>query len=200
MGHDNLWHLNYDMPVMEDYRLGTELNKVYADLAALVARSKSNNNKVLGNPGFVEGTNTETVKITTAFVYVIGGVVYKRAAEDNIALGNAGSAALACAVSKYAAYLAEINASGTISLQKAADADSEALALAALSDLTPASDKAVLGIAHVQNSGGSIFTPGNAGAGLGDFTDDNTAAAFLDFASAPDVFLANYTQTFAVIT
>ncbi len=198
--HDALWHLDHDMPVMEDYRLGTELNKAQVDIAVMVTRSKGNNNKAFGNPGFVEGTNTETVKITTAFLYAIAGVTYARAAEDNIILGNAGSAALACATSKYAAYMAEINASGTISLQNGADAASEALGLAALSALTPASDKAVLGIAYVQNSAGTVFTPGATAAGEGDFNDDTTAATFADMAAAPDVFLGNYTQTFAAIT
>lgn len=210
--------MNNDLPVFEDYGLGTELNKAVTDLTGIladqvlnradVANLVNNRNCVLDTAaGLAIGAGDLTIKVTNAFHYSIGGAMYLKGATDNIALS--GSAALACAISKYAAYLVTVNATGAIALQKGADAVSAALALAALGSVAVADDVAPVGVIHVQNSGGAIFTPGATGAGLGDFADDTTADTYVDFvgvrandlgAAATQTDNAAYSQTFAAIT
>ena len=146
--HDALWHLDHQKPpVLEDYRLGTELNKLVtdltgiladqvlnrADIAAVIAASNLRNRVLDVAAGLVYGTNDDTLKITNAFHYTIAGAIYLKAATDNIAM--AGGAALKCVASKFAAYLVTINATGAVALVKGADATSAALALAALAAL-----------------------------------------------------------------
>ena len=208
--HDALWHLNYDMPVMEDYRLGTELNKAVTDLTGILADQVLNRADVAGlvanrnmvidtAAGLVIGTNDLTIKIANAFHYTIAGGMYLKGATDNIALS--GATGLACAVSKFAAYVITVNATGAIALIKAADATSAALALAAVNAVTLPNTIAPVGIIHVQNSGGAIFTPGATGAGLGDFADDTTADTYIDFVGVSHEALGVVpTLTFATIT
>ncbi len=216
--HDALWHLNNDLPVFEDYGLGTELNKAVTDLTGIladqvlnradVANLVTNRNAVLDTAaGLVIGTNDLTIKIANAFHYTVNGGMYLKGATDNIALS--GASGLACAVSKFAAYVITVNATGAIALVKAADATSAALALAAVNAVTIPDDVAPVGVIHVQNSAGSIFTPGGTGAGLGDFADDTTADTYVDFVgvSAKDLGAAvtqtdsaAYTQTFTTIS
>lgn len=218
MGHDSLWHLNNDLPVFEDYGLGTELNKAVTDLTGILADQVLNRADVAGlvanrncvldvAAGLVIGTGNLTIKIANAFHYTIGGGVYLKAITDNIALS--GASALACAVSKFAAYVITVNATGAIALVKAADAVSAAAALAAVAAVTIPTTVAPVGVIHVQNSAGAIFTPGATGAGLGDFADDTTADTYVDFVgiSAKDLGIAvtqtddtAYTQTFTTIS
>ncbi len=196
--HDALYHLNHDMPVMEDYRLGTELNKGIADIATVNTRLHPN--AVLDvAAGLIIGTNDLTIKVANAFHYTIDGGVYLKGATDNIALS--GASALACAVSKFAAYLITVNATGAIALIKGADATSAALALAAVGAVTVPNTVAPVGIIHVQNSGGAIFTPGATAAGLGDFADDTTADTYIDFVGvAHNAIGVEPTMTWETIT
>ncbi|KKL88040.1 hypothetical protein LCGC14_1928730 [marine sediment metagenome] len=196
--HDALWHLDNFNPVVDDYKLGTELNKAQADLTTLNARLHGN--AVLDvAAGLVIGTNDLTIKIANAFHYTIAGGMYLKGATDNIALS--GATGLACAVSKFAAYVITVNATGAIALIKAADATSAALALAAVNAVTLPNTIAPVGIIHVQNSGGAIFTPGATGAGLGDFADDTTADTYIDFVGVSHEALGVVpTLTFATIT
>ncbi len=212
-----LYDLNEACPALAEYGIGTELNKAVTDLTGIladqvlnradVAGILSKRNKVLDTAaGLVIGTNDLTIKITNNFHYVIAGAMYKKAATDNIALS--GASALACAVSKYAAYLITVNATGAIALVKGADATSAALAMAALATATIPTAIAPVGVIHVQNSGGAIFTPGATGAGLGDFSDDTTADAYVDFVgvdigslgSQAQTDNAAYSQTFTTIS
>lgn len=216
--HDALWHLNNDLPVFEDYGLGTELNKTVTDLTGIladqvlnradVAGLVTNRNAVLDTAaGLAIGAGDLTIKVTNAFHYSISGGMYLKGATDNIALS--GAAGLACAVSKFASYVITVNATGAIALVKGADATSAALALAAVAAVTIASTVAPVGVIHVQNSAGSIFTPGATGAGLGDFADDTTADTYVDFVGVTTADLGvavtqtddtAYTQTFTTIS
>ncbi|KKK71250.1 hypothetical protein LCGC14_2915810 [marine sediment metagenome] len=220
--HDALWQLDHQKPpVLEDYRLGTELNKLVTDMtgiladqvlnrtdvAAIIAAS-NNRNRVLDTAaGLAVGTADDKLKITNAFHYTIAGGIYLKAATDDIAM--AGGALLKCVASQYAAYVVTINATGAIALVKAADAASQALALAAVEDVAIGDDLAVVGVIHIQNNG-TDFYPGSAGAGLGSWDDDTTADTYVDFVGvaaesigAIPVTLTDivaYTQTFTTIS
>ena len=193
MAHDHLWRLNHlAPPVLEDYRFGTELNKAVTDItgiladqvlnrtdvAAVIAASNIRNRVLDTAAGLVFGTNDDTLKIANAFHYTIAGGIYLKAATDNIAM--AGGAALKCVASKFAAYIVTVNATGAIALVKAADADSAALALAAVATAAISDDLAVVGVIHIQNNG-TDFYPGSAGADLGTWDDDTTADTYVDF-------------------
>ena len=221
MPHDALYHLNNDMPVMDDYKLGTELNKLVTDLTGILAdqvenrvdvaaviAASNNRNRVLDTAaGLIFGTADDTLKIANAFHYTIAGGVYLKAATDDIAM--AGGVLLKCVASQYAAYVVTINATGAIALVKAADAASQALALAAVEDVAIGDDLAVVGVIHIQNNG-TDFYPGSAGAGLGSWDDDTTADTYVDFVGVPADAIgavpvtrtdtAAYSQTFAAIT
>ena len=215
----NLYDLIHCMPVMHNYGLGTELNKAVtditgmladqvlnrADVAAILARD---HNMVMDTAaGLAIGAGDLTIKITNAFHYTVNGCMYLKGATDNIALS--GASALACATSKFAAYLITVNATGAVALVKGADATSAALAMAALGAATITRSVAPVGVIHVQNSASEIFTPGATAAGLGDFADDTTADTYVDFvgvdiwalgANVAQTDNAAYTQTFAAIT
>ena len=193
MGHDHLWQLDHQKPpVLEDYRLGTELNKAVtditgiladqvlnrADAASVIAASNMRNRVLDTAAGLAISTTDLKIRITNAFHYTIAGGIYLKAATAAITVTVA--AALECAVSKYAAYLVTINATGAVALIKAADADSAALALAALNAIAIADDLAPVGVIHIQNNA-TLFNPGSATEGFGDFADDTTADTYVDF-------------------
>lgn len=216
--HDSLWHLDNFNPVVDDYKLGTELNKAVTDITNILADQVLNRADVAGlvanrnmvidtAAGLAIGAGDLTIKVTNAFHYVIDGGVYLKGATDNIALS--GDSGLACGLSKFAAYVITVNATGAIALVKGADAVSAAAALAAVNAVTIPVTVAPVGIIHVQNSGANIFTPGAVGANLGDFADDTTADTYVDFVgvSAKDLGVAvtqtdgaAYTQTFTTIS
>jgi hypothetical protein len=191
----NLYNLNHMNPAAHDYGLGTELNKIQADLADRITGSR---NFVCNAAGLaVSGTDLK-YQAANAFYYFINGVLYYTAAQTAIAVSP--STGLTCGASKYAAYLVEIDASAAVTLQKAADATSQAAALAALADVTPDPDKAPVGVIHIQNDS-TAFTPGATAAGHGDFADDTTADTYLNFVGVSAADLSgSYTQTFAAIT
>lgn len=220
--HDALWHLDHQKPpVLEDYRLGTELNKMVtdltgiladqvlnrADVASIIAASNMRNGVLDTAAGLTFGGDDDTLKITNAFHYSIGGAIYLKAATDNIAM--AGGALLKCVADAFAAYIVTINATGAVALVKAADATSAALALAAVAAASISDDLAIVGIIHIENNG-TDFYPGSAGAGLGTWNDDTDADTYIDFVGvAADSIgavpvtrtdIAAYAQTFATIT
>lgn len=222
MAHDHLWRLNHlAPPVLEDYRLGTELNKAVTDItgiladqvlnrtdvAAVIAASNMRNCVLDTAAGLAVGLGDNTLKITNAFHYSIAGAIYLKAATDNIAM--AGGALLKCVASKFAAYLVTANATGAIALVKAADATSAALALAAVADISISDDLAPVGVIHIENNG-TDFYPGSAGAGLGSWDDDTDADTYVDFVGVKTAYIgaaevtrtdtAAYSQTFNSIT
>ena len=200
MAYDALYHLNKFNPVVDDYKLGDELNKIFADLTTI--NEKKQSNMVLDvAAGLVYATDDDETKITNAFHYTIAGGVYLRAAEDNIVLANAGASALACAASRFAAYVVTVNATGAIALVKAADATSAKLALAAVANVEIADTVAPVGIIHIENTAGAIFTPGKTGAGLGTWDEDTAVDTYIDFVGVAHNGLGVApTMTFGVIT
>lgn len=124
-------------------------------------------NRSEGGPVLVEGTNANTIKTTAACFYTIGGVSYKKAATDNIAM----TAATAQADLTYRLYLVSINANGDVAITAGT---AEATDIATLPALPAAS--APLGYFKIATSGGT-FTSGStdlSGAGVTDtFYDTN---------------------------
>ncbi len=215
--HDALWHLNNDMPIFEDYGLGTELNLAVDDITNILADQVlnradmanlvTNRNVVLDVAAglAVSGTDLK-LQIANAFHYTINGGVYLKAITAAITVTVA--AALECAASKYAAYLVTINATGAVALIKAADADSTASALAAVAAVTIPADVAPVGVIHIQNNA-TLFNPGSATDTYGDFADDTTADTYVDFigvaakdlgAAATQTDADAYTQVFTTIS
>ena len=221
MPHDALYHLDKFNPVVDDYNLGTELNKFVtditgiladqvenrADVAAIIAASNMRNCVLDTAAGLAISTTDLKLRITNAFHYTIAGGVYLKAAAAAITV--TADPALVCAASKFAAYLVTINATGAVALVKAADATSAALALAAVNAISISDDLAPVGIIHIQNNA-TEFNPGSAGAGKGDFEEDTTADTYVDFVGVPTDAIgavtvtrtdtAAYSQTFSAIT
>jgi len=124
----------------------------------------ANGNFNLGNAQLAEGTNANTIKTTAATDYVINGLVYTKAATDNIAV-------TACAVQAdltTCLYLVTIIADGTVTTTKG----TEQLTGSGKDLLWPAipANSAVLGAFKVVNSGGT-FTAGSTDLGAGTVTD-----------------------------
>lgn len=112
-------------------------------------------------PGLVEGTNAATLKITSAFDYLIAGTSYTKAATDNIAM----TACAQQAASRYAYYLVSIGTTGTVTVTKGADSTTEDGA--AVPSL-PA-NSAPVGTFLIATDGSHTFTSGTtdlSGAGI----------------------------------
>jgi len=146
--------------------LGTDLAAAEADIQTIEAAY----NKVVdgllngcfGSAGLAEGTNANTFKTVNDVYYTIAGVMYKKAATDNIAM----TAAAQQADATKCIYLVEIDANGTVSTQKG----TEVAAAATATPPTRSASKAVLGWIQVVNSGGT-FTAGSTDLGAGTVTD-----------------------------
>lgn len=124
----------------------------------------ANGNFNLANAVLAEGTNANTIKTTAATSYVINGLLYSKAATDNIAM-------TACAVQAdltSCMYLVTIIADGTVTLTKG----TEQITGSGKDLLWPAipANSAVLGAIKVVNSGGT-FTSGTTDLGAGTVTD-----------------------------
>ena len=119
----------------------------------------------LAAAGVDEGTNAATVKTTNAIAYSINGVIYSKAAEDNVSLSGAvipdGSSGL---------FLVAVNAAGTVSfVQSESVVTGNALYLPDAVDGT-----AVIGAIKVATSGAD-FTPGTT-----DLSAAEVTATFYD--------------------
>ena len=111
--------------------------------------------------GLVIGTTTTKIKTAVALKYCINGLMYSKAATDNIVITACAEQALAT----FAKYLVSINAAGTVTTTKGADAATAVLAL--LPDLPAAS--APVGYFQINTDGTTTFT-----AGTTDLTSDAT--------------------------
>ena len=76
--HDNLYHLNKFNPVADDYKLGDELNKIYADLTTLDALNRGNRVLDVAAVLAISTTNLK-IAIGAAFHYTIAGGIYLKA-------------------------------------------------------------------------------------------------------------------------
>lgn len=118
----------------------------------------------LGNAVLAEGTNAATIKTTAATDFMIGELLYSKAATDNIAVD-------ACSVQAdltSCLYLITINASGTVKTTKGTEQKTGS-GLPLLWPAVPANE-AVLGAIKVATSG-ATFTAGTTDLGAGTVTD-----------------------------
>lgn len=188
MALDDLYHMNQlSKGASHGYSLGTELNKIQADIASVISQS---NTKALSGCTLDEGTDDATIKTTAAILYMIDGTLYTKAATDNIATGSA--AAQTAGTGVYCAYTASLNSTGTLSMVKGTEGSSVAGALAGA---TGEAGKCPIGVVVVQ-SDASTFT-----LGTDDFSDDAESVAFYDLIGASDVELTGgVTATFSALT
>lgn len=115
-----------------------------------------------GKAGLAEGTNPATIQTANAIDYAIDGVLYTKAATDNIAL----TAATAQADGTTCMYLIEINSSGTVSSVKGTEVTTGNSVY--LPD--PTEGLCVIGAIKVATSG-AAFTAGTTDLGAGTVTD-----------------------------
>lgn len=122
--------------------------------------------RALSSAGLAEGTNANTIQIAApngaGVDYMINGVLYHKADTNNIAM----TALAAQAADTYAKYLVSLDAAGTVTLTKGADAASSALALL---PATPA-NQAAIGYIEVQTTG-VTFTSGTTDLSAAGITD-----------------------------
>lgn len=123
--------------------------------------------KALSKAGIAEGTNAATIAIAApngaGVDYMINGVLYHKADGDNIAM----TAATAQAAETFAKYLVSLNAAGTVTITKGADAATSALALL---PATPASEAAI-GYIEIQTAAATTFTSGTTDLSAAGITD-----------------------------
>lgn len=118
-----------------------------------------------------EGTDAATIKTTVATYYTIDGVVYTKAATDNIAI----SAGAEQAVSTYCLYLVSINAAGTVAVTKGTAVATDTATLPAL----PASS-AALGYFKIATDGATTYTAGTTDNGAAGITDTYVDLCFVN--------------------
>lgn len=124
----------------------------------------SNGNFNLANAVLAEGTNANTIKTTAATSFSVNGLLYSKAATDNIAM-------TACAVQAdltSCMYLVTIETDGDVVITKG----TEQLTGSGKDLLWPAipANSAVLGAIKVVTSG-ATFTSGTTDLGAGTVTD-----------------------------
>jgi hypothetical protein len=112
--------------------------------------------------GLIEGTNANTIKITNDIDYAIDGVLYKKAAADNIAM----TAAAQQAISTYCMYLVTLDAAGTLTITKGTSVATDTAVLPAL----PASNGAI-GAFKIATDGSTTFTSGTTDLGAAGITE-----------------------------
>ena len=113
--------------------------------------------------GLTIGGTSNKIKIAVALKYCVNGLMYTKAITDNIVV----TACSVQAISTFAKYLVSIEADGTVTTTKGADAATAALAL--LPDL-PA-DSAPVGYFQVATSGAGTFTAGTTALDAAQVTD-----------------------------
>jgi hypothetical protein len=124
----------------------------------------------MGTSDLAEGTNANTIKTATAVDFCVNGVIYNKAATDNIAV-DAGEEQ---AVSTFCKYLVSIIADGTVAVTKGNDAATAALALV---PALPA-DSAPLGYFQIATDAATTFTAGSTDLGAAGITE-----TFVDLSS-----------------
>jgi len=139
---------------------------------ALVARlAASDGAFVLGNPGFAIDTNFD-VKNVNAFDIVSGGLLYTISADTSFDTGTT----KVITADSWAAALLSVDSDGTAYLQWAAEAATEADAIAMLDGITPTGD-VVVGYVTVLTDSGVTWTAGTdaleGGTGGGPSDDTN---------------------------
>ena len=130
-----------------------------------------------GAAGLVEGTNANTIKTANAIDFCIHGIIYSKAATDNIAM----TAAVVQNISTHCMYLISIDKAGAVTVTKGAEAK---IADDIFLPSTPA-DQAVIGAFKIVTDGSTTFTSGTTDLGASGITDtffdliDNWRKTFL---------------------
>lgn len=118
-----------------------------------------------------EGTNAGTIKTTNAISYSINGILYTKAATDNIAV----NALPAQAAGTTRWYLIQIDSAGAITLKQSAVATPLALP-------DPDNDKCPIGLLKIVTANAATFTAGTTDLGATDVVD-----TFYDITVSPGV-------------
>lgn len=130
-----------------------------------------------GPAGLVEGTNANTMEIVSAFDFCIAGIIYSKAAVDNIAM----TAAVVQNVSTHCMYLVSLDSAGAVTVTKGAEAP---VADDIFLPSTPAGD-CPLGAFKIVTDASTTFTSGTTDLGASGITDtfwdltDNWRSTFL---------------------
>lgn len=123
----------------------------------------------LGNAQLAEGTNANTIKTVQAIDFVINGIMYSKAATDNIAM----TACAAQAVLTTCLYLITINASGTVKITKGTEVLTRLVANGVVPLELPEcpANEAPIGILKIVCANSATFTSGTTDLGATDVTD-----------------------------
>lgn len=123
-----------------------------------------------------EGTNPNTLKTTNAVNYAINGIMYTKAATDNIAF-TAGHTALAAG--ETCLFAVCLDASGNFSTIQGEIVTTADLAggLVGLPWPTSVDGKVPVGFLRVQTNNAATFTPGSTDLGAADVVDTYLQAA-----------------------
>lgn len=117
----------------------------------------------LNAAALVEGTNANTMEIVNAIDFCIHGVLYSKAATDNIAM----TAAVVQNVSTHCMYLVSIDKAGAVTTTKGAEAP---VADDIFLPSTPA-DECVIGAFKIVTDATTTFTSGTTDLGATGITD-----------------------------
>lgn len=131
----------------------------------------------LGNAQLAEGTNANTIKTTAATDFMIGELLYSKAATDNIAM----TACAQQAAYTSCLYLVTINSSGTVKLTKGTEQKTGS-SLPLLWPAVPANE-AVLGAIKIA-MGNATFTSGTT-----DLSAANVTATYYNYMTLPSFVL-----------
>lgn len=112
--------------------------------------------------GLAEGTNANTLQTANAIDFVIDGVVYTKAATDNIAM----TACAEQAISTYCMYLVTLDAAGALTVTKGTELATDTAVLPS----RPA-DEAVIGAFKIATDGSTTFTSGTTDLGAVGITE-----------------------------
>lgn len=125
-------------------------------------------NVCLGKAGLAEGTNANTIKTTATITYAINGILYTKAATDNISVS-----ASAQANGTTCLYGIDIDASGVVSAVKGKEVSTSLLdgSLALEFPPLPEDGKCRIGLLRIVNTSGSNFTLGSVDLGATGITD-----------------------------
>ena len=113
--------------------------------------------------GLIEGTNANTMKTANAIDFCIDGILYTKAATDNIAM----TAAVVQAVSTHCMYLVSIDKAGLVTTTKGVEA---AVADDIFLPSTPALN-CVVGAFKIVTDASTTFTSGTTDLGATGITD-----------------------------
>lgn len=141
-------------------------------------------NIAISKPGFAAGTNTGTIQHTAAIDYAINGIVYTKAATNNITPTGAGTSQ---APGTTCLYAVDINSGGSYFLVKGPEVATARLAgnggdRALELPPPPAIDRCRVGLVRVVNGASGAFVFGTTA-----FNATGVTTTFFDLLTQPSV-------------